>query len=226
MSYIPIERDGTGVFNLLHRRRCTLLLCALLALLVLYPYMLGDKAEFSLALELLTSGVLLAGLYAMGTHRWELSIGLLLLVPTLFGNWTEARADASLLGLLMVLSEIAFFGFVTVAMFAYVLSGRLLVGDRLQGALSVYLLIGVTFSLLYELLEILVPGSISVPGGNPTGAELLYYSFVTLTTLGYGDVLPATPQAQSLAILESVIGVLYVAVLVSWLVGALGNGQE
>lgn len=201
------------------RQRCSLLLGALVLLLIVYPYLEGDAGSF--VLELITSVVLLAGLYAISRKKWEFVAGGLLIVPALVGNWSGARADESLLELVLVTSEIAFFGFMTAMIFGYVMSKRLLVGDRVQGALSAYLLLGVTFSSIYELLEILAPGSLHFPSGAPQWSDYLYYSFVTMTTLGYGDIAPATVKAQSLAILEAAAGVMYMAVLVAWLVSAL-----
>ncbi len=201
--------------------RCTLLLASLVLLLILYPYLEGEAGQVGLLLELVTSTVLLAGLFAISRRVWELLLALALIVPALLGNWSGAHAAASLPELLMVASEAAFFIFMTGMLLRYVISDRLIVGDRLQGALSVYLLIGVSFSTLYELLEMLAPGSLHFPNGPPLWSDHLYYSFVTLTTLGYGDIAPVTPEAQSLAILEAATGVLYVAVLVAWLVSAL-----
>ncbi|MDJ0740533.1 MAG: potassium channel family protein [Gammaproteobacteria bacterium] len=202
-------------------RRCTLLLACLVLLLVLYPYLDGEGVAPGLLLETITSAVLLAGLYAISRRSWELFAGLMLIVPALFGNWSDAHATASLPELVMVASETVFFAFMTVMILRYVVSDRLLVGDRLQGALSAYLLLGLLFSTVFELLEMLAPGSLHFPNGPPTWSDYLYFSFVTLTTLGYGDIAPVTPEAQSLAILQSTTGVLYVAVLVAWLVSAL-----
>ena len=97
--------------------------------------------------------------------------------------------------------------------------------DVLYGAISVYLMIGLTWSVAYLLLENLYPGSFYIDAAhNPDGylnlSDLLYYSYVTLTTLGYGDITLVTSQARSLAFLEAVCGVLYVAVLVARLVGS------
>lgn len=93
---------------------------------------------------------------------------------------------------------------------------------RIQGAVLLYLNLALIFFVLYRLLEVLVPNSFSnLPEGGTefgSGATLLYFSFSTLTTLGYGDIVPVHALARSLANLEGVIGQLYPATLLARLV--------
>jgi hypothetical protein len=99
--------------------------------------------------------------------------------------------------------------------------------DKIYASLCVYLLLGLLWACGYLALELLRPGSLQVDGvdlatsvGDAEGmlSHCFYYSFVTLTTLGYGDVKPTTPPAQSLAYVEALTGQLYLAVLVARLV--------
>lgn len=93
---------------------------------------------------------------------------------------------------------------------------------RLQGAAVSYLSIGSLFASAYGLIWALTPGAFAnlhgVPGSNSATAELLYFSLTTLTTVGYGDILAVDPFARSLANLESVTGVFYIAITVTRLV--------
>lgn len=90
---------------------------------------------------------------------------------------------------------------------------------RIQGAVAAYLLLGVLWAYAYALLEHVRPGAFAGPLNAADGPRaFLYYSFVTLTTVGYGDVLPVHPVARSLAMLEAVTGPLYLAILVARLV--------
>jgi hypothetical protein len=77
------------------------------------------------------------------------------------------------------------------------------------------------WTFIFVVVETLHPGSFKIPEvqGLETTRQFVYYSFVTLTTLGYGDITPITSMARSLCILEAVIGQLYLVVQVAWLVG-------
>jgi hypothetical protein len=93
---------------------------------------------------------------------------------------------------------------------------------RYQGAFATFLLLGVMFAQGFELVAMVEPGAFQVLGAPATYdtmlPRLLYYSFTTLTTLGYGDITPTHPYARSLAVLESLVGVIYPAVLIARLV--------
>ena len=96
-------------------------------------------------------------------------------------------------------------------------------GDRIRGAIAVYILLGVLWSLAYQLLDRLAPGSFHfAETARPTlgrlSHRLVYYSFVTLTTVGYGDITPVHPLARSLAAGEALVGQLYPAILIARLV--------
>lgn len=94
--------------------------------------------------------------------------------------------------------------------------------DLLCGAVVAYLLIGVSWAVVYCYIELLDPNSFSFGADVALGeraSSLFYYSFVTLTTLGYGDILPLSKLARTLAYLEAIMGVMYGAILVAVLVG-------
>jgi len=93
--------------------------------------------------------------------------------------------------------------------------------ELLAGAASIYLLIGLTFALAYSYVASVSPNAFSVNIQQAaTGFEtVLYFSFVTLTTLGYGDILPVSHVARTLAIFEAILGVMYLGVVVARLVG-------
>ena len=129
---------------------------------------------------------------------------------------------------------VLFIFFVLAAAFAF---GRVLEDDnvdmnRIAGAISIYMLIGLIWASLYFFLSLMDPqafnglsdlSSHEVKHLNAAYMDLLYYSYVTLSTLGYGDVTPVGRAAQSLAYLEAICGVMYVAVLVAALVGSYGK---
>jgi Ion channel len=90
--------------------------------------------------------------------------------------------------------------------------------SRIQGAIAVYLLYGVGWAHAYHITELLHPGSFNPAGAMSSVSDFAYFSFVTLSTLGYGDITPARPIARSLSVGESLAGQLYLAVLVARLV--------
>ena len=95
--------------------------------------------------------------------------------------------------------------------------------NRLVGAVCVYLLLGAIWGLAYSVLELAVPGSFAgFDAWKHRGwdSEWLYFSFVTMTTLGYGDLLPISATARAMAYLQAVFGQFYIAVLVAGLVSA------
>lgn len=95
--------------------------------------------------------------------------------------------------------------------------------NRLIGAVSVYLLLGIGFGVLNIAIELVLPGSfrgLDADGDGSGGLDLIYFSFVTMTTLGYGDLTPTRPLAQAVAYIGSVAGQFYIAVLVAGIVGA------
>ncbi len=100
-------------------------------------------------------------------------------------------------------------------------------GDAIFGAVCGYLLLGIIWSLLYGAAETASPGSFvtAPPKGEDVAAvrlhrdDLSYFSFITLATVGYGDVTPTTPLARMLAWTEAITGQFYLAILVAGLVG-------
>ena len=113
-----------------------------------------------------------------------------------------------------------FFGFTAVTLMSYLFKTKDITSDIIIGAICAYFLIGLMWAYVYAILETFRPGTFhSSQGGNFERVSFIYYSFVTITTLGYGDITPLTSQARSLSILEAVFGQIYLAVVIARLVG-------
>jgi hypothetical protein len=113
----------------------------------------------------------------------------------------------------------AFFALTAARLFSHLQNSRSVSRADLYTAVSIYLLLGATWAALYGAMEALRPGSFQL-GTHSTDrqSDLLYFSLVTLSRIGYGDIVPLTGEARMLAALEGVIGVLYIAITVAILV--------
>jgi Ion channel len=115
-----------------------------------------------------------------------------------------------------------FYGLTAVGLFSYLKNARSISNEHLYTAVSVYLMIGIMWFTLYNAIDVLTPGSIVRNTGKTTDpqTDLLYFSLVTLSTVGYGDIVAVNPEVRMLAALEAIVGVLYIAIMVSILVSA------
>ena len=113
----------------------------------------------------------------------------------------------------------AFFALTAVGLFSYLRSSRIVTQAHLYTAVNIYLLLGLLWTTLYLAIDAFHSGSIQI-GNHPAEREtdLLYFSLITLSTIGYGDIVPLTGESRILAALEGVTGVLYIAITVALLV--------
>lgn len=205
----------------------TLLFVMLLAFVAFIP--LNTLLNFN-GLDIVLAIVLLAVAYSSSRrHKW-LMIGMILAVPSLvlasFRDLNETTPPLAFaiyfisIGLLLVLSMIA--------ILQEVLKAKRVTVHTISGSMSIYLLATLLWGVVYTVIELFWPGSFSVSfmengthgaAASEIFAELFFFSLVTITTAGYGDVTPISPQAQSLTSLELVIGQIFLAILVAWLVG-------
>jgi voltage-gated potassium channel len=115
--------------------------------------------------------------------------------------------------------------FFSITILGYVLRSGKVTTDKIFAAIYVYMLIGFAWAFAYAFLEEIAPGSfVALPETDRNQyvarvQQLRYFSFMTLTTVGYGDVVPRSPAARTMAVLEAVMGQIYLTVLVARLVG-------
>lgn len=119
---------------------------------------------------------------------------------------------------LLLTLRLGFFSIVCLALLARVFRPGRVTAHRILGAVAVYVLLGVAWGTAFQLLVVIRPDAV-LAGSQPASLdEAMWLSFITLTTTGYGDVLPTSPMARSLAVFEAIVGVLYPAILISRLV--------
>jgi len=200
------------------------LLVALLLLIIGVP-IVNDLEIVSIQLSRVLGGssLLAVGVWSLRGAGRLYSAGMVLaIVGIILSVLSIARED----DILRVTALLAMFVFLLLATFntlRQVAVGNNISPNRIVGAICVYLLLGVMWSIAYTVLEFSQPGSFKgltelvSPVWNP---DWIYFSFVTITTLGYGDITPLTQTARSLSFLEAIVGQFYIAVLVAGLVSA------
>ena len=114
-----------------------------------------------------------------------------------------------------------FFGYAVINILRIVVQSEEVTKETIYAAIVAYMLMALMWAFLYMILELLEPGSFSFSEGafRAETMRFKYFSFVTITTLGYGDITPLTNKASSLALLEALVGQVYLVALVAWLVG-------
>jgi voltage-gated potassium channel len=215
--------------NWFRRRPFVWLLATLLLLLILVPADLGSPAGRMLT-GILVSLVYLAGFAVVFVEPRLRRAGLLLGIPALAGSWISfVFPELPRLPVAVAIHSLAigFLIFTTTVILRAIFRLETVTVDEVAGALCGYLLIGVAFGHAYCLAEELVPGSFRADGDAALGLHdpgriqvlLTYFSFVTLTTVGYGDITATRGVTRGLAMVEAVVGQFYIAVLIADVIG-------
>jgi len=211
------------------RGRSVYLLVSLLILVAIGPW-LTERLVGRGLWELLLTLVTLSSIHMLSVKRGQALIAGLLALPTLASLWLRQLVPWVGLSQVAVGLLTLFLLYTTVTVLLRVFAEETVTMDTLSAALCVYLLMGYLWSSLYGLLYLLAPAGFHLPTGWTPAKEqgiatdvpmnlMTYFSFTTLTTLGYGDVLPISGSARAAVVLEAVLGHFYLAVLVARLVG-------
>ncbi|HEY6290083.1 MAG TPA: ion channel [Terriglobia bacterium] len=202
-------------------RHSLFLLVSLLTYILLIPFLEGNRIGevillVSIFTTLLAAAVLLS---AAATSQWP---AILLAVSCLLATAAVHFYPIRLIVIAQGALLIGFFGFLSVGLFSYLGQGGSVTSGRLYASVSLYLMLAVFWMTIYRLIDVVYPGSFALTGG-PSPLQVphhayLYFSLVTLTTLGYGDIVPISPVARIFAALEAATGVFYVAITVARLV--------
>lgn len=198
-----------------------MLIFLVLALFVGAPLIaVGRTGEF--LFDLFVSLLLLSGVLTVGRKRLLMAIVFVIVLLTLAIRWTRYWRVVLEIGVLYEVLSIASIGILTALVLMQVFRAGPITGYRIQGAVAVYLLLGLEWTNFYELVFRLWPDAFHFTRFEQAAARpthgLAYFSFVTLTTLGYGDITPLHPVARSLAVGEALVGQLYPAILIARLV--------
>jgi VanZ family protein len=201
-------------------QRCFFLFLALLALLIALPF-LAETAHGPVILLAVNVTVLLTAVAAVGRSWLSFVIAVILVLPALVFRFLAL--ESGLPGYLVLTwgSGAIFYVFILADLLHYVLRRDVMTADKLYGAVAAYILVAILWAQLHGVTQYFYPGAYAF-GGTPQVLgmpELIYFSFTTLATVGYGDITPALVQSRYLTVLEMVTGVMYVAILIARLTG-------
>lgn len=202
-----------------HEKNRPVYLMATLFVLVLIHPEFESGAFATLVLSVFFFLVLVSAALAVLRRRWQVVVVCCMGVPWVLLSWLRNLVDlGAAMEMVAVGLQIGFFLLLAAMGIAGILSASRVTTSTLCNAVSVYLLMGIAWASMYQMLVLLDPAAIGPASSGTAFAEHLYFSFTTLTTLGYGDVTPVSHYARSLVMVESVIGPMYLAILIARLV--------
>ena len=199
-------------------------LSLLLALLVVQLFVLLPLFAHRPGLRILLDGgltlVLLVALATTGLHRRLLRVSFLAVGVAVVSLWLRHVVAAPWVDVTFHVGAIVFLGLTVAGLLMRTLAGGHTTVHRISGSIAAYIVIGLIWSFVFSLIELLAPGSFSSVPAEPLDRlrAMFYLSMVTLTTLGYGDITPVAPLSRSLAVVEALVGQLYLVILIARLV--------
>ncbi len=197
----------------------------LIAILAQYPEMGGDLI-LMFAVEL----TLIVGIWSIARQRFWFVFGMVLIAIGAVNIMLDMIIHHRWAPYVNLVVALLFYLFTTGLAFRTLFTGKQIDLNTLMGSICVYILVGISWSILYFFAAIIHPNAfdgVNITTTKQLFTDLLYYSFVTLSTLGYGDMTPMTPIARTLAYIEALFGQFYIAILVASFVGMhISRGHE
>jgi hypothetical protein len=210
-GHIQIGRHRIGHFRVL--------LTMIVLIIVLRPFVEGF-ARVGLLTDVFFGLVLLSGVYSFSRKGKTFYVALAIALPALV---LEVATHFLPFEPIVIIKRVAitlFLAYILLLILSHIFREKEVTEDLITGAICVYLVLGMLWAFVFYFLELGRPGSFSfVTASDQDVGSFLYYSFITLTTVGYGDIVPLTSPARSLAVLEAVTGQLYLAITIARLVG-------
>lgn len=207
--------------KLLHsRERLLILLCLILGLLVLVP-ILNRFVAARVFLDIFLTAIAISMAYTISNKKGYVAAGVLLAIVMLASLWLQYfYQNKGILAIGMIAGAL-FIGVVIASILVFLFKSKDVNREVIYTAILLYLLAALLWAFVFTFLELIDPTSFNIDLSQPQSYLLVfqYYSFVTITTLGYGDITPVTEVAKAFSVLEAVVGQLYLVVAVAWLVG-------
>jgi len=183
----------------------------------LYP----DSSNIIINLAFLS--VMVVGVWSLNINKNWFMAGISLMIIGLVLSTINIFIESKTLVIVDLFNTLLFCILSMIIAMRHILFGGSITVNKLVGSICIYMLLGIVWALLYEFLSIIDPGAfkgLSLNSDSRDSWNYIYYSFVTLTTLGYGDISPVNHYARALAYIEAICGQIYIAVLVASLVSA------
>jgi hypothetical protein len=204
------------------RGRFTYLLAFMFLSILLFPFI--EEATYGPPImQVLYSFMLISALYAVAPVPWIFRTGIFLFVAAISTRWWIILSLSPVAVVIGISFELIFFCFIALSLLVNVFGHEQVTGNTIAGAICVFFLIGLIWMLIFQLIHYFdhkaftnIAGTSFSPANT---VDLVYYSFATLTTLGYGDITPISKPARMIAVTEAMVGQVYLTVLVARLVG-------
>jgi Ca2+/Na+ antiporter len=206
------------------RWRHLTLLILLLVIMIITP-IVGPLRHGLLIITVVGASILLNAAYAISDRRQVFIVGVILSVALLIGNWFLVMYPSHQVVIISHICTIVLLTFFAVTILSYAIASGRVTADRIFAAICAYILIGYAWAFVYAAFDELHPNSFTIPieiaRNDYLGrvVQMRYFSFITLATVGYGDIVPRSPGAQTLVILEAIVGQFYLVALIGRLVG-------
>jgi hypothetical protein len=199
---------------------------------IVIPFFSRENVVIYLLVRVFWFGLLIAGITTLSENRNQMRKFSIVPILLIIVSILKIIFPSDILDFLEFLVEIAVFALLIGMVMVKVFENGSITIHRVIGSILVYMLIGNVWAQMFQFIYIHVPGSIQIPGSlSSTGVPhsvFLYFSYTTLTTTGYGEILPVHAIARTLVIIEQLIGVLYPVVLIGRLVSLVtgSSGSE
>jgi hypothetical protein len=206
----------------LHRFSAAEFLIAVVLLFVVSPFVELIPGGNLIETVLITL-VLVMGVLAVGRRRRTLVVAVILALPAFIGKWVNHFRPDWVPTEVFLVTGLLFVIFVVAHLLGFILRAPRVNSEVLCAGISTYLLLGLSWSFAYLLVAQLAPDAFFLNNGTTTGhslhgADAFYFSLITLSTVGYGDIIPVSNVARMLAAMEAITGSLFVAVFIARLV--------
>jgi hypothetical protein len=213
-------------------RRHLFLLIALLTLIIVGP-LLSASRHGTLVLNVIGAAMLLTALYAISECKQIIVGAVILSILSILGTFLLQAYPSHVMVMVSHATMIALLALFAFVILNYVVRSGRVTADKIFAAICAYLLIGYAWAFAYALLDEFNPGAFASPTEVARNdyigrvIQMRYFSYITLATVGYGDIVPRSTGARTMAILEAILGQFYLVALIGRLVGLhIVHGSE